>query len=665
MSSRGKAIKDGVKTPLQVAEERYKAMKEEQSKLWETAGHRTASEEVKNGLADRGKEMRPPMEGLQGFLDSCKQENGCTLPAQQAPHLPPGCQTGVNNLEGERKPYISAKCHAHILRKGTVMTYPSKTESTGPPAAFDSKAHQQTHLRMEREVSEAAISASSSLQSQPFFKGHPFVNSRGLEEPDAKAGKHVEEGKPVVVMREKCCRETEDERRKRLSVHKEEIMKGNVKEAMEIFENFRRQEELQEILTRVKEFEEETSKVDVKALRSFFENVPEWVVRHKTNQMKQTKIEKAEQMKEVKEDMDSVSSVELAFEDLERASTEIIHLKEQTLSRLLDIEEAIRKALYSISNLKSESDIAGLSGLIKESLESPQNLVASNSVSKIDPGSSKTMQEGGIQTLSWGDGKVAEKCERPKTELEVPYIVQPRASSPSYISIQSAARKSAESPKMVHSRSSSYNDLAVEKETFAQDIFSSLPRKTVRSDGYDFAVGEGEPEHIQMTEGASLIKQQLCSLEPLPHQVSTSTDKEQEAPPTLIPGGGLSACNAPPSTLSPSNPRRQKSILELQTSHDGSKLYGATRTVMEEYEEVDEFGNKIITSSTTVTKQSETQTSTTCDMSTCPPRYEVTASPILRRYLNSPAEHFHSNGGLQEAGVVFVTFGNSKPAKNQ
>ncbi|KAJ6659328.1 hypothetical protein lerEdw1_019199, partial [Lerista edwardsae] len=664
MSSRGKAIKDIVKTPLQVAEERYKAMKEEQSKL-EMAGHRTSSEEIKNGLVGCKEEMRHPMEGFQGFLNSCQQENGCTLPAQQTSLLPLGCQTGVSNLEGERKPYISAKCHANTLRKGTVMTHASKTESTGTPEASDSKAHQQTHLRMEREVSEAAISAPSSLQSQQFFKGHQFVNSRGLEEPETKAGKHVEEEKPVVVMREKCCRETEDERRKRLSVHKEEIMKGNVKEAMEIFENFRRQEELQEILTRVKEFEEETSKVDVKALRSFFENVPEWVVRHKTNQMKQTKVEKAEHMKEVKEDTDSVSSVELAFEDLERASTEIIHLKEQTLSKLLDIEEAIRKALYSISNLKSESDIAGLSGLIKESLESPQSLVASNSVPKTNTGSSKTIQERGIQNSSWSDGKVAEKCERPKTELEVPYIVQPRASSPSYISIQSAARKSTELPKMVHSCSSNYTDLAnVEKETFAQDIFSSLPRKTVRSDGYDLAFCEGEPEHIQMKKGANLIKQQRCSPEQLQHQVSANTDEEQEASQTLIPGGGLSACKAPPSALSPSNPRRQKSILELQTSHDGSKLYGATRTVMEEYEEVDEFGNKIITSSTTVTKQSETQTSTTCDMSSCPTRYEVTASPILRRYLNSPAEHFHSNGGLQEAGVVFVTFGNSKPAKN-
>ncbi|KFO09068.1 Xin actin-binding repeat-containing protein 1 [Balearica regulorum gibbericeps] len=413
--------------------------------------------------------------------------------------------------------------------------------------------------------------------------------------------------KPAVVMREKPKRETEDERRKRLSVHKEEIMKGNVKEAMEIFENLRRQEELQEILTRVKEFEEETSKVDVKALKSFFEKVPDWVVRQKDHQAKQQ--DRAETLG--KEDTDSVSSVELVFEDLERASAEIIHLKEQTLARLLDIEEAIRKALYSVSSLKSESDIAGLSGLFKESLGNTQSSVSSSNIRKISIVSSKAKQEG--TTLETGEAapvggaKVAEKTEVTKAELEVPRLIQSRVSSPSspsYISIESAARKTAESPKTAHSpwdvTSPDCLDTPGKKDAFAQDSFSSFNHPSA----------------------------DYCSL------------------------------NVP----SPQNPRRQKSILELQTGPDGSKLYGATRTVMEQYEEMDQFGNKIITSSTTVTKQSETQTSSTCN-AVSHPQYEVSASPVFRRYLKSPGEDFHTNGSFQEPGVVFVTFGNSKPKK--
>ncbi|KAL8164856.1 UNVERIFIED_CONTAM: hypothetical protein K2H54_011156 [Gekko kuhli] len=637
-----KATKDIIKTPLQVAEEKYKSRKEEQKEL-EGADLKPSSETIKIGSADCERGDSHPTKEIQDFLWSCQPENGCPLPAGQEGALSLEGQIGPVHMEGQKKPYLSAKCHANVLRKGTITTHASSSriESTSTCEARGSRDNQKTSPRAEEIIPEAAVSAPPSLPSKQILKGHQCLNSRESGDLSVDTVQHAETETPVVIMREKACRETEEERRKRLSVHKEEIMKGNVKEAMEIFENLRKQEELQEILTRVKEFEDETSKVDVKALKSFFENVPEWVVHHQVHQIKPPKMDKAEQIKEVKEDADSISSVELAFEDLERASAEIIHLKEQTLSRLLDIEEAIRKALYSISNLKSESDIAGLSGLLQESLGNSQSLAASNNIRKISIVSSKARQERGIQNSSWGVEKVAEKTEMPKIELEVPLIIQPRAnspSSPSYISIQSAARKPAESPKMAHSSASDLTDGATERELFTQGLFSSLPRKSVRSDGCNLAPCEGEQERIQMSKGVGLVKQQhLSSSEHLQPQINNNGDKEWDSSQSLI-KGGVPDCpsKAPLSALSPSNPRRQKSILELQTSHDGSKLYGATRTVMEEYEEVDEFGNKIITSSTTVTKQSETQTSSTCDMVSCPTRYEVTASPILRKYLNSP-----------------------------
>ncbi|KYO46998.1 xin actin-binding repeat-containing protein 1 [Alligator mississippiensis] len=444
-------------------------------------------------------------------------------------------------VRGQSKSNVSPNGQATLPRKGAASP---KAENASVPNAYESWDN-QSHIRKTNQKRAEGKSAFAHQQ----VTEQQQVNSRRPRPCEVETEQLAEE-KPVVVMREKPGRETEDERRKRLSVHKEEIMKGNVKEAMEIFENLRRQEELQEILTRVREFEEETCKVDVKALRSFFEDVPEWVVRHKSRQPKQPPQHKAEKVEPaVKEDSDSVSSVELAFEDLERASAEIIHLKEQTLARLLDIEEAIRKALYSVSSLKSESDIAGLSGLFKESLGNAQSPATSNNIRKISIVSSKSRQEKtGQETsnaASAGSAKATEKTEVSKAELAVPSLVQPRA-------------------------------------------------------------------------------------------------------PLIV--------------SSPQNPKRQKSILELQTGPNGSKLYGATRTVTEQYEEVDQFGNKIITSSTTVTKQAETQTSTMCDV-VSPPHYEVTASPLLRRYLRSPGEEFHSNGSLQDPGVVFVTFGNSKPKK--
>ncbi|XP_077160353.1 xin actin-binding repeat-containing protein 1 [Paroedura picta] len=665
-----KATKYITKTPLQVAEEKYKSRKEEPKKL-EEADPKPSSQTTENGLADCGRGDGHPVEERQGFRGSCQPENHCPSLAGREGALSLEGQVGPVNVECQKQPYLSAKCHANVLRKGAISMHASSSRRESPATceARRSRDNEKTSPRKEETLSELAISAPPSLPSKQISKGHQCMTRSESGEPATNTAQHAEMGRPVVVMREKACRETEEERRKRLSVHKEEIMKGNVKEAMEIFENLRKQEELQEILTRVKEFEDETSKVDVKTLKSFFENVPEWVVHHQDPQTKPRKTDKAEQIKEVKEDTDSISSVELAFEDLERASAEIIHLKEQTLSRLLDIEEAIRKALYSISNLKSESDIAGLSGLLQESLGNSQSLAAGNNIRKISIVSSKAKQERGIQNSSWGLEKTAEKTEAPKTELEVPLIIQPRANSPScpsYISIQSAARKPAESTKMAPSPASGSTYPAAEGELLAEGFFSSLPRKSVRSDGCNLAAYEDEQERIRMSQGLSLVKQHhLSSLEHLQHPTNDNGAKECDSSHSLIKGGGADYLSkAPLCSLSPSNPRRQKSILELQTSPDGSKLYGATRTVMEEYEEVDEFGNKIITSSTTVTKQSETQTSSSCNMVSCPTRYEVTASPVLRKYLNSP-EGFPADSGNQETGVVFVTFGNSKPTKKQ
>ncbi|CAM2105152.1 unnamed protein product [Caretta caretta] len=682
-NSEKKAPKDIIKTPLQIAEERYKATKEEQGKQ-ESVDSKT-SKPLKNRVAvseteqvmTKEKATAPrnccPAEEIPGHRLSSGQENSCTLTSKQ--EWLDGYQIGLTNPESENKPSTSPKSQATLLRKGsaTALNASPKTESASMSSTDGSWDNQSTTQKTNQRRQEEP-SASSHQLSRDLFKEQQQVNSRQGGSLEAKREQFAQ--KPVVVMREKPCRETEDERLKRLSFHKEEIMKGSVKEAMEIFENLRRQEELQEILTRVKEFEEETFKVDVKALKSFFENVPEWVVHQKAHQVtQQHKAEKAEQT--TKEDSDSVSSVELAFEDLERASAEIIHLKEQTLARLLDIEEAIRKALYSVSNLKSESDIAGLSGLFKESLGNAQSPTASNNIRKISIVSSKAKQEKAAQgmqnTASVESANGSEKTEMPKGELEVPCIIEQRVnspSSPSYISIESAARKPAESPKMAYSPWDAplqdYPNMPGKRDTFTQNIFNSLTRKSVGSGECNPAPLEIEQEPIQMKIGSNSIRQHYLSNPECP--LSGNSGKEGCAPNSSKGSchgavkGGFSDYKAPLNISSPQNPRRQKSILELQTGPDGSKLYGATRTVTEQYEEVDEFGNKIITSSTTVTKQSETQTSSTCNV-VSPPRYEITASPLLRRYLNSPGEDFHSNGSFQETGVVFVTFGNSKPKK--
>ncbi|NWR84620.1 XIRP1 protein, partial [Furnarius figulus] len=664
-----KVPKYPAKTPLQIAEERYKASKAGQGKM-ESDSAKTpkpvkngvVSLEVKQGMMS-GKAAAPrrhPGEVAQKHID----ENGCS--SLSPPASPDRAQT--NNVPGKTEPRTFPVGHTTPPKRGDIaQNASSKVERESVSNSYGSwdsqRVVQQVHER--RQMSH---SMSFHQQSMSSFEEQQQANSGQMICPDGEAETPAQQ-KPMVVMREKKMRETEDERRKRLSVHKEEIMKGNVKEAMEIFENLRRQEQLQEILARVKEFEEETSKVDVKALKSFFEKVPEWVVRQKAHQARQQ--DKGEGL--AKEDSDSVSSVELVFEDLERASAEIMHLKEQTLARILDIEEAIKKAIYSVSSLKSESDIAGLSGLFKESLGNTQSSVSSSNIRKISIVSSKARQEDVTletgETASVEGVKVAEKTEANKVELEVPRLIQSRVSSPSspsYISIESAARKPAESPRTAHSPqdvpSPDCLDSPEKRGAFAQNSFGSTSHPSAGSTGHDTKPLEKRPDPIQTKAGLSSVKQHTLgnANHPISDKEKCSLDTSKDSCHCGKKGSfsEYSSLNV----SSPQNPRRQKSILELQTGPDGSKLYGATRTVMEQYEEMDQFGNKIITSSTTVTKQSETQTSSTCDV-VAHPQYEVSASPMFRRYLKTPGEDFHTNGSFQEPGVVFVTFGNSKPKK--
>ncbi|XP_075562273.1 xin actin-binding repeat-containing protein 1 isoform X1 [Pelecanus crispus] len=656
MSPERKLPKNVAKTPLQMAEERYKASKGGQGKV-ESDSAKT-SKPIKNGVV------------------SSEVEQGMMSREATAPRRCPGevlyqtCpgRPQTLNVQGQTEPNTSPVGHTTPLKRGddTAQNASSKVERENVSNSYGTWDSQ----RVVQQVNESRqMCHSMSFHQEPMssFGEQQQGNSGQFKCADGEAETPAQE-KPAVVMREKNKKETEDERRKRLSVHKEEIMKGNVKEAMEIFENLRRQEELQEILTRVREFEEETNKVDVKALKSFFEKVPDWVVHQKAQQAKQQ--DRAETL--AKDDTDSVS-VELVFGDLERASAEIIHLKEQTLARLLDIEEAIKKALYSVSSLKSESDIAGLSGLFKESLGNTQSSVSSSNIRKISIVSSKAKQEG--ITLETGEAasvegvKVAEKTEVTKAELEVPRLVQSRVSSPSspsYISIESAARKPAESPRTAHSPwdvpSPDCLDTQGKRDAFAQNSFSSFNHPSAGSAGHDVTPFEKRPEPVQTKVELSSMKQHTLgnANHPVSEKERCPLDTSKGSCHCRMKGGFLDygSLNVP----SPQNPRRQKSILELQTGPDGSKLYGATRTVMEQYEEMDQFGNKIITSSTTVTKQSETQTSSTCDV-VSHPQYEVSASPVFRRYSKSPGEDFHTNGSFQEPGVVFVTFGNSKPKK--
>ncbi|XP_038574619.1 xin actin-binding repeat-containing protein 1 isoform X2 [Micropterus salmoides] len=371
-----------------------------------------------------------------------------------------------------------------------------------------------------------------------------------------------------VVLREKKVKETDDERRQRLSVHKEEIMKGNVKAAMEIFENLRKREELKGILSQVQQIEGETSSADVGSVKTLYENVPAWIVTPSRNAKQSKTEEKKVEVETQDDDLESISSVETAFEDLEKASKEVMNLKEQTLTKLRDIEEAIKKALYSVSNLKSEADIAGLSGLFDESLKSEHNIQPANNIRKISIVSSKAKSG---QTKETSDVNMQTVSDSSPTKQEVhnkPLIRQSSSqSSPSFISIHSAARKPTEQPK---------------------SPMSTFKPKT-----------EG---HFQSCHDAS-------------------SDLGQESAAAESSKNGNSPAQRKVSVL------EVKTVPEQPAGIIGTKTVSETYEETDGFGNV--FVSSV--TSTFVTKQSDSKSSALFEVVGSPTRYEVMTSPVIRR----------------------------------
>ncbi|XP_042366765.1 LIM domain-containing protein isoform X1 [Plectropomus leopardus] len=403
---------------------------------------------------------------------------------------------------------------------------------------------------------------------------NPNVCGKTAESKD-KHGREMNKESKVEMREKKGRTETEDERRQRLSVHMDEIMRGNITAAMEIFDNLRKQEELQSILSRVEEIEQDTSKVDVTALRGVFENVPDWVVKSSKKKQKKPKTENKERLPLMRNNTENKPSMAHVFGDLERASEEIMNLKEQTLARLMDIEDAIKKALYSVSTLKSDSDIAGLSCLFKESLGTGQGSPSSGNISKISIGSSRTKSPQ-TQESPTAEGNAALPVSQ-SYNIEAASAKQRSSppSSPAFISIQSAARKT--------------------------DKTEVLPPET---------------RICQTCQHSTKTEEKFCTTKTL---TCNSPAQNRKSDPRK---GGQKQ-----SSLSP---KRELSVLEVQTDHEGNSITG-TKTVTENYERTDNFGNRFYSSKTSTVVNAQPETTS---VQAGPATHQVTKYPEVRLPIN-------------------------------
>ncbi|XP_044893774.1 xin actin-binding repeat-containing protein 1 isoform X1 [Felis catus] len=370
------------------------------------------------------------------------------------------------------------------------------------------------------------------------------------------------------------------------------------------------QQELQGLLSQVQALEKEAaSSVDVRALRRLFETVPQLGVAPQARAAPQ----KPE------------ASVVQAFGELTKVGTEVARLREQTLARLLDIEEAIHKALSSMSGLQPETNTKGQSqGPLKDhgahkigntdrrkagpncsGREVRGQTAVKNQTQDACPNpdalDSEVQSQAKVRNHAEAGGQSAPmvpSTRRPETLREdsgLPGVFpssRDSSCSPTFISIESATRKlpEAPSPRGTH---------------LVQDVSQAQ----LHQKGFQDKAGKKEVTP--------------CSGQPEP---------------------------APASLGSPL-PAGQRSILELQTGPGGAQCYGATRTATQQYEGVDQCRNPALQPSTRVTEEAE--------LPRAPgPHLELHASPLLRQFLHSPAR---LSGGLAEAGRVRAPCGHSQP----
>ncbi|KAG8521582.1 Xin actin-binding repeat-containing protein 1 [Galemys pyrenaicus] len=307
------------------------------------------------------------------------------------------------------------------------------------------------------------------------------------------------------------------------------------------------QQELQGLLSQVQALEKEAaSSVDMGALRRLFEAMPQ--------------LGGAPQAPAIP--CKPEVSVEQAFGELTRVSTEVARLKEQTLARLLDIEEAVHKALSSMSSLQPEANTKGHSQGPPKDHSVMDNISAKSNCSA---------QEARGQAASTAPS--TRVLETLRDDLALPRVLPSRRdspSSPTFISIESGTKKPLQAPS------------------------PSVPVKSTL---------------LTQDGGQALLQQRDAPDKAGKKELSPCSGQPESAP----------------ASASPLPSRREKSVLELQTRPAGHQCYGATRTVTEQYEGVDEFGNTVMSSST-VTEQTELPRGPG-------PQIDLHISPLLRQFL--------------------------------
>ncbi|XP_069081367.1 xin actin-binding repeat-containing protein 2 isoform X2 [Pleurodeles waltl] len=230
--------------------------------------------------------------------------------------------------------------------------------------------------------------------------------------------KYLIEKSKIAMKQESCKHQAIDIKqefsRNRPSIFPTKTLLGEERGSVEILEYLRKREELQHILSKVKEFEAEPRKINTTTFQTFLNSVPIWLI-----------------SQEGRKSLDSY----VIEHDLEKLKTAVMLIKDQALETYSSCETAMHNAMMSISGKSKQ-----VSGIHHESSNQILQTFKFSNESSIPkkhetPEDSEVCRE--MKMMSSEIGSKDHKLLSPSLKMRSP--------SPTYITIESIARRT-ESP---------------------------------------------------------------------------------------------------------------------------------------------------------------------------------------------------------------------------
>ncbi|XP_060112994.1 xin actin-binding repeat-containing protein 2 [Heteronotia binoei] len=185
------------------------------------------------------------------------------------------------------------------------------------------------------------------------------------------------------------------------------IPQSHEKSPTDILEFLRKREEVQQVLSRVKQFETEPNKNGIQTLQVFLSGIPEWLVKQ-----------------EMKQKLASIAQEN----NIDKMKEELSVIKDQGAQILQWCEDAIQTAMMSAKTMKSRKDILNAGG-------------SSQNIAKLSIGSSKkesqVTKEAIIEATAHQEVKRINAHRHTENRSTSSASLRTRAPSPTYITIES------------------------------------------------------------------------------------------------------------------------------------------------------------------------------------------------------------------------------------